>query len=125
MNTRKIGNLGEDLACDHLIRSGYKIIDRNYQRKWGEIDIIATKDGITHFFEVKSVRVDFSRVTNAHTPEENVHRHKLKHIGRMIETYLSDRDGGVIGEFQFHVLTVRMNQVTRTAQVRWIKNIII
>ena len=125
MNTRNIGNQGEDLACAYLIRGGYRIIARNYRRKWGEIDIIAEKDSVTHFFEVKSVTVDFSHVTNTHTPEENVHGYKLKHIGRMIETFMSDKGDRVMGEFQFHVITVRMNQVTRKARIGWLKNIIV
>lgn len=40
---RKIGDFGENLACDFLERNGYRIIDRNFLSKYGEIDIICTK----------------------------------------------------------------------------------
>jgi len=40
-NNIKIGNLGEDIACRFLKKKGFKIVDRNYRKKWGEIDIIA------------------------------------------------------------------------------------
>ena len=51
---RKIGDLGENLCVKHLVKHGFKILDRNYQKKWGEIDIVAKKSGIIHFIEVKT-----------------------------------------------------------------------
>src|SRR3989344_3727604 len=52
---QKIGQMGEDFACKYLEKNGYKIIERNYLKKWGELDIIAKKRGKIHFIEVKSV----------------------------------------------------------------------
>ncbi len=124
INTRIIGKMGEDIATNYLVGLGYTLLARNYQKKWGEVDIIAQKTGIIHFFEVKSVRSDFSHVTNAHTPEENVHPYKLKHISRMIETFMFERGKGM-SPFQFHVLTVRMDMLRRRARVCWFENIII
>ena len=54
MNTREIGNLAENQAVDFLENNSYQIIDRNFYTKFGEIDIIAKKDNILHFIEVKS-----------------------------------------------------------------------
>ena len=51
---RRRGNIGEDFAADYLEKEGYKIIERNYATKLGEIDIIAEKDGYIAFVEVKS-----------------------------------------------------------------------
>ncbi len=53
---RKIGDIGENIACDFLKKRGFEILDRNYLRKWGEIDIIARKGGVIRFLEVKSAR---------------------------------------------------------------------
>ena len=47
------GILGEDKACAFLKKQGFKILKRNFHSKFGEIDIIATKDEILHFIEVK------------------------------------------------------------------------
>ena len=44
MNTREIGNKYEDKSVEILIKNSYKILERNYQNKYGEIDIIAQKD---------------------------------------------------------------------------------
>jgi len=52
--SRAIGNIAEDLACKFLIKNNYKIVDRNFYSKFGEIDIIALKNRILHFIEVKS-----------------------------------------------------------------------
>ena len=53
--TQKIGEIGEKLACMFLMKHGFKVLDRNYRKKWGEIDIIAQKDDILRFIEVKTV----------------------------------------------------------------------
>lgn len=55
MNTKKIGNKGEDKACKYLIKNDYKIIERNWSCRIGEIDIIATKKNTLYFIEVKSL----------------------------------------------------------------------
>lgn len=47
------GNCGEAIACVWLENEGLKVIESNYKNKHGEIDIIATKDGVWHFIEVK------------------------------------------------------------------------
>lgn len=52
--TKDIGNNGEDIAAQYLIQNGFTIISRNFYCRYGEIDIIAIKDNITHFIEVKT-----------------------------------------------------------------------
>ena len=53
-NKRNIGNVGEELTAYYLTKSGYKILKRNFAVRGGEIDIIAEKDGIIAFVEVKT-----------------------------------------------------------------------
>lgn len=48
------GILGEEKARDYLESEGYRILDRNFRTKIGEIDIIAMKDSILAFIEVKA-----------------------------------------------------------------------
>ena len=56
-NTNKVlGKLGEDIAYNHYVNMGYEILDRNFSIKRGEIDLIAKKDKIVVFVEVKSRR---------------------------------------------------------------------
>lgn len=51
--SREVGNIAEDRAARYLQDLGYEIIDRNFYSRFGEIDIIAKKDKILHFVEVK------------------------------------------------------------------------
>ena len=52
--SRVKGNIAEEKACKFLLENGYTILDRNFYSRFGEIDIIAIKDEVLHFIEVKS-----------------------------------------------------------------------
>ena len=52
-STRRLGIYGEDLACKYLQAKGYTILERNFRcRRFGEIDIVASKAGVLSFIEV-------------------------------------------------------------------------
>lgn len=124
LNNRKKGSIGENIACEYLVSRGYSISARNYRKVWGEIDIVAEKDNIIHFIEVKSIVVLSFEKNLSHYPEENVHGLKLNHIRRMIETYLLEYDLGLDKEFKFHVICVYLNMSVKRARIRLIENII-
>lgn len=52
--SRAKGNTAEDAACEYLLSHAFIIQERNFSSRFGEIDIIALKDGVLHFIEVKS-----------------------------------------------------------------------
>jgi putative endonuclease len=82
-----IGKLGEDIACDYLINRGYKIIERNYREKWGELDIIAKDpENILVFVEVKTIRQLPNAVAELQ-PEDNLTAAKLKKLQRTASMY--------------------------------------
>lgn len=54
MGNIQTGNYGEELACKYLKKQGYKILERNYQIRGGEIDIIAKDKEYLVFIEVKT-----------------------------------------------------------------------
>jgi putative endonuclease len=65
LNNTIIGNQNEAKAITFLQAEGFRIVEQNYYaRKLGEIDIIATRDGVLHFIEVKSGQADFDPVYN-------------------------------------------------------------
>ncbi len=125
---RKLGDIGENCACEFLRRRGYEILERNYLRKWGEIDIIARKGGVTHFVEVKSVT---HRTLGAgalmfnpqYRPEENMHPGKLRRLHRTIEIYLLHAKH--VGDWQLDLITARIDTHTRQARVELIENIVV
>ena len=53
INKKSLGNYGEDLACEFLIKKGYKILERNFNCRLGELDIICMYRGLLVFIEVK------------------------------------------------------------------------
>jgi putative endonuclease len=122
-NNRKIGDKGEDIACFYLEKHGFLIQERNHLRKWGEIDIIAVKDGILHFIEVKSV-IDKGNTTG-YRPEENVHSLKQRKLRRVIQTYLNEHKYNNDADFKFHVITVMINPMTGKSKVKMFNNIIL
>ena len=119
---KKIGALGENMACRFLVKHGFRILDRNYSKKWGEIDIVAEKDKIFRFIEVKTV---VSYETNRYRPEENVHYQKLKRLSRVIQTYLLDKKVSYETEWQIDVLAVFLDLNNKKAKFRFTENIII
>ncbi len=59
MDKKEFGNLGEKVAAFYLEKKGYTIIQRNFCIRGGEIDIIASKDGVIAFVEVKTRTPDY------------------------------------------------------------------
>ena len=58
LNSRQKGDFAEDRAIDYLQEQDFLVIDRNFSSRFGEIDIIALKDKVLHFVEVKSGEYD-------------------------------------------------------------------
>ena len=133
------GAMGEDIASKYLEKKGFSIIDRNYRRKWGELDIVAQKDGIIHIVEVKTVSRrsfggKFEQEINNYRPEDNIHPWKLKRLRRAIQTYLlenskksphSAKAPRGEAEWQFDLVCVFLDQENRVAKVKFMENIIL
>jgi putative endonuclease len=127
LTRKEIGNLGEDIAVRFLEGRGYEIVERNYLRKWGEIDVVAKNGGILHFVEVKTISREISdnisRGTfDVYAPEDNVHVQKLKRLNRAIQTYLEDRS--IDGNWQLDVVTVLLDTKSKKAQCRFLDNVL-
>jgi len=124
---QRIGALGENIAESFLRNRGFEILDRNYRKKWGEIDIVAKKKGVFRFVEVKTIKAglptNVSRETSdLYRPEENVHPQKLRRIHRAIQTYLLERK--IDADWQIDVVTVKLDMGRRVARVEIIENIV-
>jgi putative endonuclease len=86
----ELGKRGESLATDHLIASGYKILDRNWRCSQGEIDIVAELDGETVFVEVKTrSSVAFGHPLEAITVEKLARLRRL--AGAWVESHPNQR----------------------------------
>ncbi len=84
--TKKLGNLGEEIAADILVRSGYEILERNFRTRHGEIDIVARDGDTLVFIEVKTRR---SLVMGSAVSA--VDERKVKRLRTMIGAYFLER----------------------------------
>ncbi len=78
---QKIGEMGEHLAVAYLLRKGYKIVEKNFRKPYGEIDIVARIKNILVCVEVKTGSGEF-------LPQWQMTSHKLKKFKRIIEVYI-------------------------------------
>ncbi len=117
--TKKLGNLGEEIAVKYLKKQGYKILDRNFRYKgYGEIDIIAKKGKDLHFVEVKARK----NISNIYTPEDNITFFKQKQLIKLAKIYLAKNPpaGGDI-PWQIDVIAVEINLINNKPNIRHIE----
>jgi putative endonuclease len=124
---KRTGALGEALATEFLKGKGMAIINRNYLKPYGEIDIVARGTAGIHFVEVKTVsyetKADLERAVINQTwrPEEMVHNHKLGQLNKVIQAWLSEYRH--TGAFQIDVVTVRIVPRETYCTANYIENI--
>ncbi|MBR4949872.1 MAG: YraN family protein [Clostridia bacterium] len=103
MLKRKIGDMGEELACKYLKKKKYKIIDRNFQTRYGEIDIIALKKDVICFVEVKTRNND-----DFQKAYESVTSKKMERIKTTAFQYLQKNHGDK--QLRFDIIEVYTNR---------------
>ena len=87
MKKQDLGRLGEDLAVKELKRKGYRIVERNYRCRYGEIDVIGIKQAILVFIEVRA------RAGGSFgTPEESITRQKQDKLISYALEYINSHD---------------------------------
>lgn len=129
LKNKETGDLGERIACKYLKSKGLTIVERNYLKKWGEVDIVARETDKVHFVEVKTVsyetKSDLDRAVSHGTwrPEEQVHEFKLHQIHKALETWISENN--YAGDWQIDVVAVRVVPREKYAGVNYIENILI
>ncbi len=105
------------------------MLERNYRKTWGEIDIVVEKAGLTRFIEVKTVSRSLQELykgqegQESYRPEDNVHPWKLKRLSRTVQSYLTERRVG--DNWQFDVMTVYLDEENKKAKVDVLENIIL
>jgi putative endonuclease len=123
--TQKTGEIGEHVAVRYLKSKGFTILERNYTRKWGEIDIVAQKGDFLHFVEVKSQTISHFVKGSGDTyrPEDNMHPWKIQRLQRTVASYLAEND--VQGEWQFDLLVVHFSSDLLEAKITFLENVVL
>ena len=123
--TSQTGSVGEDIAAIFVQRKGFSIIEKNYRKPWGEIDIVAERDGTVHFIEVKAVSrsiIDDGSREMDYRPEEMVTISKLRKVARTAALYMeSKRD---TREYQIDVVGVLLDTEKKKAKCRFFEQVL-
>lgn len=116
---RQIGRSGEGEAANFVMKAGYGIRETNYRKPFGEIDIIAEKDGIIHFIEVKTSKYHDE---TAFLPEIRVNARKIRNLKRICETYLRETCASQDRPWQIDVISVILNDDSSLRTINMIEN---
>lgn len=119
-NRKGLGYFGENIASRYLEQKGYKIVAKNYQKPWGEIDLIAEKEELIVFCEVKTNSKSFSGYFN---PELRVNKEKAKHIIRTAKIFINKHYPG--RGWRIDIVAVTINDLDKSAKVVHFKNAIV
>ncbi|RJP72914.1 MAG: YraN family protein [Candidatus Zixiibacteriota bacterium] len=103
-STKAAGNRGEELAAQFLQARGFTILDRNWRQRWGELDLVAARDGLLVFCEVKASRFE----GDCH-PELRVDFPKQRTLTRLARAWLAGHDGDWT-QSRFDVIAVKIVQ---------------
>lgn len=113
---QSLGKWGEKMAAKYLEANSFTILENNLRTPYGEIDLIACKDGVTVFFEVKT------RITTSFgLPEESVNQRKQQHLLNSAEHYIQEHPE-VEGAWRIDVIAIRRFRDGRSPQITHFEN---
>lgn len=117
-HNQRIGNFGEALARNYLIRHGYRIVDHNIKLSYLELDIVALKHGLTIFIEVKT------RLSQIYgSADEAFAFAKSQRFRRGIELFMKEHKISA-DNIRADLITVDINRLTKIAKIRHYQDII-
>lgn len=117
MDRKSLGSWGEDKAANYLRRKGYKILERNFSCRFGEIDLIASRGGYLAFVEVK-LRKDAAFAQ----AREFVDRRKQRRIITAAELWLSCHDTDLQPRFDVIELYAPEGEKSRRIEINHIED---
>lgn len=124
----EVGAYGEEIAAKYLKKQGLTILETNYLKKWGEIDIVARETVKIRFIEVKTVsyetKFDLQSAISRGTwrPEENVHYSKIQRMNRAIESWIMENEYD--GEWEIDVIAIRIVTREKYATIKYLQNVV-
>jgi len=115
----RLGRLGEEKACLFLKKKGYRIIQRNWRSRFGEIDIVAAKAGVYIFVEVKS-----GRESQGFRPETHFDQRKSSKLLRISEFYLLKNHGRLDWPRQIDLVSIVFNERDEVESISHFENVV-
>lgn len=115
-NKRYKGHLAEEIACDFLIKNNLIILEKNYFKRFGEIDIIAKDEETLVFVEVKFRNNDYYG-----SPFSSITKRKQEAIRKVATSYLIEKCGKLSLDVRFDAVGILIKN--DKMDIDWIKNI--
>jgi putative endonuclease len=97
---KSLGRLGEQLAAEHFERLGWRIVERNYHTRLGELDLVAVDGATLVFAEVKTCRLGRG------DPWQNLHSRKRKQVRRIAGLWFAERPRPFFERIRFDAIGV-------------------
>ena len=139
MNTKEVGDLGERIACEYLVKNGFKILSKNYRISFGEIDIIAKKrwnfiklfnnDKSIHFIEVKTLFANHGfhpeeQGDEGYFPEDKVNYRKRNKLKKLCLLWLEKNKFPQNYPYQIDVIGILINPMVHKPKVSHFENVV-
>jgi len=126
---RQFGDRGEAAAVNYLKDNGYKILDRNWRQKCGEIDIVAAKiegrlfvrSAVMVFVEVKTIKGNGSNLAVA-LAAQNVHFSKQRRLIRTAKLYLASKKIPVQTPWRIDVMLVVLDEAGNSVKIEHLES---
>jgi len=119
---KEIGNIGEKIAVKYLKDCGYKILEKNFRKRYGEIDIVTLKKN--GFFsknkELIFIEVKTKTKNKGYNPEENINFRKRKNLIKTAKYYILKNKYNI--NWRIDTIIIELDPITRKANLRHIKN---
>ena len=119
---KEIGNIGEKIAVKYLKNCGYKILEKNFRKRYGEIDVVALKKN--GFFsknkELIFIEVKTKTKNKGYNPEENINFRKRKNLIKTAKYYILKNKYNI--NWRIDTIIIELDPITRKANLRHIKN---
>jgi len=118
---REFGDLGEKIAKEYLEKQGYKLIDQNYSKRWGEIDLIfVSAENELVFVEIKTR--EEKKFLSSYLPEDSVNFSKQQKLIKTAQTFIYENKYSEDTFWRIDVIAIEINKASRRAKIRHIKN---
>ncbi len=116
----EVGRIGERIALHHLGGKGYRIVDANYQCRWGEVDLIARDGSVWVFVEVRT-----RRSAAYGSPEESVTPAKARRLTLTAQDFLRQRAAACANlEWRIDLVAIRLGPNRQVLSINHLENIV-
>ena len=130
MDTKRVGAMGERIAEGYLKNKGYQVLDKNYSSKSsrgplrGEVDLVAKKDDIISFIEVKTLRLASLAQGEPFSPEEKVNFGKQRKLVKAAESWLIKKRIPLDTKWQIDVIAIEIVPQNKKVNISHFENAI-